>query len=73
MSGTVMLSTDGMRRTKVMTKIVKEVGNMKDHTHQKGKSSHGECASGHDHGGVSKHGRSAEPGGSLGHPRSKER
>ena len=28
MSGTMMLSANGMRRTKVTTKIVKEVGNM---------------------------------------------
>ena len=43
-----------------------------DHTHQKGKSSHHECASGHNHGRASKCGRSAEPGSSSGCPHSKE-
>ena len=54
----MMLSTDGHERSR----------EHEDHTHLKGKSSHRECTSGHDNGGASKCGRSAEPGSSLGHP-----
>ena len=50
MSGTMMLSANSARRTLVMTKIVKRSREHdEEHTHQKGKSSHHECVSGHDH------------------------
>ena len=42
------------------------------HSHQKSKSSHRKHTSGNDHSGVTKHGRSAEPGDNLEHPHSKE-
>ena len=44
----------------------------KDCSHLKDKSLHHECTMGHNHGGASKHGRSAEPGISSGCPCSKE-